>query len=136
MELYTIPVPDADQDQAYIIYRPLRRLAFIGNKSMADLAEKIAASDDPKTVVVAANVQTFLAQVGFYKPDFPEPPMTNRDFKPTTAVLLMTNRCNLRCTYCYADAGERDAADLTIDLAKTAIDHVYQNAVEHNSTDL
>jgi uncharacterized protein len=44
------------------------------------------------------------------------------------AVLLLTNRCNLRCTYCYASGGDAPAQDLSIDLARVAIDHVYENA--------
>ena len=42
MELYTIPIPNADQDNAYIVYRPLLGLAFIGNQAMADLAKSLA----------------------------------------------------------------------------------------------
>jgi uncharacterized protein len=43
-------------------------------------------------------------------------------------VLLLTNRCNLRCIYCYASGGEGPAHDLSIDVARPVIDQVCDNA--------
>ncbi len=123
MELFTIPFQDK-----FIIYRPLRHLAFVGNQAMADVA--LAATNDFRDVDVPEDVLVFLTDIGFLEPDPPKPPMPDHDFRPTTAVLLLTNRCNLRCTYCYANAGEMPAADLSFELAKVAIDHVYQTACE------
>lgn len=37
MELYAIPIEDK-----FILYRPLLRLAFIGNRAMADLVQRLA----------------------------------------------------------------------------------------------
>jgi uncharacterized protein len=73
---------------------------------------------------------TFLHSAEFLKPDPPPPPPPDPTYRPTTAVLLLTNRCNLRCTYCYACGGEGPARDLSLELAKMAIDHAYQNATE------
>jgi uncharacterized protein len=51
-------------------------------------------------------------------------------YYPVSAVLLLTNRCNLRCTYCYANGGEGVAQTLSPELARAAIDAVYRNASE------
>ena len=42
----------------------------------------------------------------------------------------MTNQCQLRCTYCYAAAGEASAEVLDPDVCRTAIDYVCRAAVE------
>ena len=80
MELYTIPIPNADQDNAYIVYRPLLGLAFIGNQVMADLAKSLA--EDPIRPM-DDDVHAFLEKIGFLCPDppMPQPPALG-DFNP------------------------------------------------------
>jgi uncharacterized protein len=127
MEIYTVPFQDK-----FIIYRPLRKLAFIGNRAMADLALRFAhllsgalPEGDPQAI-------SFLQSIGFAEPD-PAPPVPvdpRADFKPTSAALLMTGRCNLRCIYCYAGGGEKEDLDLPLEAALSVIDQVYGNAVE------
>jgi hypothetical protein len=70
MELEIIPLELEGQDtEAYLIYRPLARLAFVGNKAMAELARRV--SQDP--LQFAGQVQdesiAFLAKSGFFLPD-------------------------------------------------------------------
>ena len=48
------------------------------------------------------------------------------------AVLLMTNQCQLRCIYCYAQAGERSKEQMPLELGKLAIDYVVRNALDLN----
>jgi len=52
---------------------------------------------------------------------------------PTQVTLFLTTACNLRCTYCYASAGDKPARFMGIETAKRAIDFVAQNA-ERQST--
>ncbi|NDJ85442.1 MAG: radical SAM protein [Chloroflexi bacterium] len=124
MEFYTIPV----EDNRYILYRPLLRKAFLGNAAMVRLVEALLDDPDEYDIEVPGEVKTFLDDLGFLHADPPAPGHMGRDFHPTTAVLLLTNRCNLRCTYCYADAGVMPAADLSTDLAYSVIDRVVANA--------
>lgn len=127
MELYIIPASDQASAEQYIIYRPLLGLAFVGNRPMADLARRIAdttpatPADDPAS--------QFLASIGFFEADPGAPKPPDGDFLPTTAVLLLTNQCQLRCTYCYAAAGEAESQQLTFDIARASIDHVHQVAI-------
>jgi uncharacterized protein len=127
MEIFAIPVQDK-----YIIYRPLRKLAFIGNRAMVDLAHQFASL--PVGVQPEGNAQAldFLNSIGFSEPDMPSPAPVNLGgaFKPTSAALLMTGRCNLRCIYCYASGGEKESMDLPLHVATAVIDQVCRNAQE------
>jgi uncharacterized protein len=125
MELYTIPIPNADQDNAFIVYRPLLGLAFIGNQAMANLAKSLA--EEP-IQPMDEDVHAFLEKIGFLRPDPPlpqEPP--SGDFNPIGLTLLMTNQCQLRCTYCYAAAGESARQHLSLETGHAAIDYAYEN---------
>jgi uncharacterized protein len=125
MELYTIPVASADQNNAYIIYRPLLGLAFIGNQAMADQTKSL--TENPERVM-NDDVHTFLEKVGFLKPDPPLPQLsTPEDFSPLGLTLLMTNQCQLRCSYCYAAAGDSPRQHLSLETGYAAIDYTYEN---------
>lgn len=55
----------------------------------------------------------------------------NYNYTPTQAVFFPTNNCNLRCVYCYADAGEKEInKDMTNKIAKCAIDFIINNAIK------
>jgi uncharacterized protein len=133
MEVFAVPV-----EGKVLLYRPLRRLAFIGNQAMADLTidlvrevDESGVSNGPSASSGASpEVFDFLEKIGFLAPDPPPPPPPNCEFRPSSAVLLLTSRCNLRCTYCYAGGGERVVQDLSPALARAAIDEVYRNAIE------
>lgn len=132
MQFYVIPVEDK-----YVLYRPLLRLAIVGNRGMADLASRMIGDrarlrgssrvDGMSGVTTAAE---YLEDIGFLEPDPVPPPAPSRDYAPAMAVLLLTSRCNLRCTYCYARGGEARVQDMSPDLARATIDHVYRNAVD------
>lgn len=126
-EVFAIPVEDK-----FILCRPLLRLAFVGNRAMADLALRLVHEKHPANPPAPEDAVTFLDTVGFLKPDPPPPPPPAPSYRPTTVVLLLTNRCNLRCTYCYASGGEGPAQELSPEMAWVAIDQAYQNAVELN----
>ena len=123
MELYTIPIEDK-----FIIYRPLLRLAFVGNRAMAELASRLAGGDSTEDIGVPEDAHAFLDEIGFFNPDPPPPPAPPRDYHPTAAVLLLTNRCNLRCTYCYAGGGEGPDETLSPAMARATIDLAHRNA--------
>jgi uncharacterized protein len=125
VELFVIPV-----EEKFIIYRPLRRLAFVGNEAMARLVTRMAGDEPWSATDLPPSILSYLENVGFLEPDPPPPPPRDAEYYPTSAVLLSTSRCNLRCIYCYARAGEEAIQDMPIDLARTAIDHAHQNALE------
>jgi len=125
MELYTIPIPGADLGEMFIVYRPLLGLAFIGNQSMATLAKSLA--QDPSQTM-REDIHSFLEKVGFLSPDPPQPPPPDSGaFSPTNLALLLTNQCQLRCTYCYAAAGEFPRQHLSLETGFAAIDYTYES---------
>jgi uncharacterized protein len=125
VEVYTIPISNAEQDDAYIVYRPLLGLAFVGNQAMADLARSL--TKEP-TRPLDDDVHAFLEKIGFLRPDPPAPQLPAAgDFSPTGLTLLMTNQCQLRCTYCYAAAGDSPRQHLSLETGYAAIDYTYEN---------
>jgi uncharacterized protein len=127
LEVFAIPI-----EGKFILYRPLRRTAFVGNQAMVDLALDLVHNGASSGAALAAPEEAvaFLTAIGFLEPDPSPPPPPRPSYCPTTAVLLLTNRCNLRCTYCYAAGGEGPVHDLSPMRAHATIDQVYRNAVE------
>ena len=125
MELYVIPISSSDHDNAYIVYRPLLGLAFVGNQAMITLVKSLA---EDISRPVREDIRIFLEKNGFFNPDppLPQPPETG-PFNPTNVALLMTNQCQLRCTYCYAAAGEFPPQHLSLETGYKAIDYTYAN---------
>ena len=122
--LYLIPFQDK-----YLIYRPLRGLLFLGNRATAELAQLYCDSGRRESLSDEPEVLAFFDAVGFTQPDPPEPPDPDfGEFLPASAALLMSNRCNLRCIYCYANGGETNNLDLDPVIARKAIDMVCENA--------
>ena len=130
MDIHIIPAADTADNDKFIIYRPLAGMAFVGNRAMADLATAVTATPTNGTVPSSEAVD-FLKTIGFLEPDPPPPLNNDNTFQPTTAVLLMTNQCQLRCTYCYAAAGEMPQKEaLTPELGYAVIDYVCRTAIE------
>lgn len=122
MKCYFIPL-----DDAYIVYRPLLPLAFIANAAMKTMIETDARTPE------FASAWAWLDEVGFTAPDIPlaeqvAPPA------PHTAVLLMTNACNLRCTYCYADAGAKPGKSMPVATGEALIRQAAANAIRDGAT--
>lgn len=112
----------------YLIYRPLRRLAFIGNRALVTYLRGRA--EAPDATPPRPDIEEFLDRTRFREPGCPPledagPPAS----RPAVAVLLMTNRCNLACTYCYAAAGSQPPADMPWPIAKAVIDAAAANAL-------
>jgi uncharacterized protein len=125
MDVYVIPIPGAVEDGACIVYRPLLGLAFIGNAAMAALAGELA--QDPAHPL-PDEIRAFLEGIGYLAADPVPPPAPEAGpFSPQSVALLLTNQCQLRCTYCYAAAGESPRQHLSLETGRAAIDIVYEN---------
>ena len=130
MQLYTHPLDDSGR---FLIYRPLLGLAFVGNRAMSEICQSVAKDRMEEQTDRESEAIRFLESIGFLQDDPPPPIRTSILFQPTLAVLLMTNRCQLRCIYCYAAAGELPGLDLSKEIGRTAIDTVYNNAQEQGA---
>ena len=125
-DVFAIPVEDK-----FILYRPLLQVAFVGNQAIADLVLDLVkpGAATSSHAPVSEEALSFLRTVGFLDPSPPPPPLPDTEYRPTVAVLLLTNRCNLRCTYCYAGGGEGLPRLISLDSACAVIDCVYRNAI-------
>lgn len=116
---YTIPFMGQT-----VIYKPLRRLAFVGNTALIRYLERREEISGPER---NPKIERFLRAISFDAPDIKchENKLDQDTLQPSSAVLLMTNKCNLRCLYCYANAGaESQTVEMDWPTAQTAIDHV------------
>lgn len=171
-QVFAIPV-GVDR---FLVYAPLKRLAFVANGAMAgaigrELAIQVGGSSKtgqkvsqaptghacgapgdpsewpatlperdsgkpipgPKTPEPATPGESgplaFLRRLDFFRPE-PAPSNATWMGPPVydTCVLFLTNRCNLRCVYCYAEAGDRPERRMSWPIARAALDRVAAEA--------
>lgn len=112
-----------------IVYAPLRRLAFTVNEAGAQAIEAIRFNRlDAR---VPDQFLERLEGLGLFEdlPDAPPPlPSDAGAYLPTKVTLFVTGRCNLRCTYCYANGGENHSM-MPWQIARAALDFVIENAL-------
>ncbi|MBI3669517.1 MAG: radical SAM protein [Acidobacteria bacterium] len=116
----------------YILYAPVRRAAFVANAGAVNFLAGLQlgvldGAADPDGSLVELLRRLEILDAG------PEtPPITTFSGipKPTSLTLFLTTTCNLRCTYCYAAAGDTPAKSMNLDTARRGIDFVAGNAVE------
>lgn len=58
--------------------------------------------------------------------------LTNKRI-PASVVLCVTNRCNLRCVYCYAEYYDRNHTEFTTEQILSLIDELYEMGTRHIS---
>lgn len=126
-EVFVIPT-----DGAYLVYAPLRRVAFVGNAATVNL---IAALRSGHETPRSADAEKLIALLRYFQivDGEPEtPPVTTYcgNPKPTHCTLFLTTGCNLRCTYCYAAAGDTPLRKMPISVAQRGIDFIVANAIE------
>jgi uncharacterized protein len=66
-----------------------------------------------------------LAEPGYSAPT----PIRDAPWAPTSVTFSNTQKCTLRCTYCYADGGRLDDAVLPNDIADSAISLIIENSL-------
>ena len=122
-DLFTIKRADG----SYILYAPLNKKTGVINASGANTVARFLAgellTDSEKLFIDNLYETNFLTEQEPVKPVFP----ANYEFMPHEVTLFATDKCNLRCRYCYADAG-KNSRKMQIETAKAAIDLVANNA--------
>ena len=106
-------------DQRNLIFSPLRRIVFevfdLGIKEI----RKCQKDGTIESLLMERAVQEKKAMVN----------RVERPFKPMRLVLSLTSDCNLRCIYCYAEAGKLHKT-MSWETAKSAIDETMRNLLE------
>ena len=121
-ELFVIP-----HEEKFILYAPLKRAVAEVNGDMVYLLKKLQAGENIgyfekklcrlKQIGIVTDGETPIAE---YIP--------KKDYNPTAVTLIPSLDCNLRCIYCYANAGEMAGNPMDIEVAKSAIDFALKNA--------
>lgn len=128
-ELFTIPFEEPGR---FLIYAPLRRAAFVGNARLVNFIADLKTGVLDESADSDGSLRELLRQLEIIDAG-PEPlPITEAtgDPAPTAVTLFLTTACNLRCTYCYASAGDAPARFMSLDVAKRGIDFICANAVK------
>ncbi|MFN0020721.1 MAG: radical SAM protein [Pirellulaceae bacterium] len=126
-ELFVVPL-----EGAYLVYAPLQKAAFVADgrtvNRIVALQEATADLNDRET----DRLVEFLRRLGIVEGAPEIPPITHFSGqpKPTMVTLFLTTSCNLRCTYCYASAGDTPKRAMSLEVAKQGIDFIIQNALE------
>jgi uncharacterized protein len=130
-EFFAIP----HSGDTFILYSPLKEILMLANQDMVDLVAQLR--DGTFAGVNGENMDAvqLLIESGAVNgpPDHPPQHKIEDEWKPTEVTLFLTNACNLRCTYCYASAGEYKGS-MDLPTAFKAIDLIVRNAVERKES--
>jgi uncharacterized protein len=129
-EIFVIPLEETGGVGRYLVYAPLRRAAFLANRRLVNFLADLSANvydpmADPDGSMVELLRRLEILDAG------PETlPITcfGGDPQPTAVTLFLTTACNLRCTYCYASAGDTPQKFMPLEVARRGIDFVAENA--------
>jgi uncharacterized protein len=124
-EIFTLPY-----GEKFILYAPLMKFAAVINSGAKDAVAKRL-----KNSPVEESQQGVISMLEKHK-IFSEikPPCVDENFSPNRVTLFPTDRCNLRCKYCYAEA-EDGGNKLSFAAAKAAIDFIADNAKKNGFKD-
>ncbi|MBN2411870.1 radical SAM protein [candidate division KSB1 bacterium] len=126
-QIFSIPL----DENKYLIYAPLKGIAFIGNVSLVNsIFEQCRSSG---ALWKTENLD-FLHQLNFFLPEpFPVDEYKQSGTQYDAVILFLTNQCNLRCSYCYASSGEYPRKTMSWEIARDAIDYVMESVRLHNA---
>jgi len=127
-KIFTIPLGAG----RYLVYAPLRRAAFVTNALVVNFLADLKAGLFDQAVDLDGALVDFLRRLEILDAGAETLPVTtfSGDPEPTAVTLFLTTACNLRCTYCYASAGDTPTKHMPLDVAKRGIEFVAANAVK------
>lgn len=122
-ELFVIP-----DDGNFILFAPLNGGVMKVNAAVLPLLRQIEAGREvPESgPVVPELIKYGIVCEGACEQPFPVPEVS-AEFCPTSVTLFPTSDCNLRCVYCYANAGETRRV-MRARYARAALDVIVGNA--------
>jgi uncharacterized protein len=125
-EIFIVPV-----GEKYLVYAPLKQLAFIGNSALVN-AINDQLNNRNKSVHSDHELILALKKTRLFEPDTIQfsDYGTDQPFRPALCILMPTTACNLACTYCYAAYEGKKTSALKWPVAKRAIDIAYENSAK------
>jgi uncharacterized protein len=129
-ECHTFAVSIDGQDRL-VAYFPLKSLVLQVNDQAVEILSRMklgpvsAANGDELEFLSSLEAIKVVNGPPDIVPDAPRPDCP----RPIATILLMANKCNLRCEYCYANSGAEGSL-MSLDIAKAAVDTVVRNALD------
>jgi uncharacterized protein len=123
-----------DQD-SFVVFHPSSRVLFSANARSARILEACARGEPPEVIARSQQLDARLVgQLVSGASAAIDKKLKQNASAPTTdkicrkLVLHVSNRCNMRCTYCYGDSGTYGMSDrlMTPEIAMVAIDRFCQ----------
>jgi uncharacterized protein len=110
----------------------------VGNRATGDFIEQVRQGADVGNLDPSGKLTAFLRDLEIVEAGeeyAPESPLAGEP-EPVAVTLLLTSACNLRCRYCYAQAGEAPPEFMNLDTARRAIQYVVSNAARRGVSQL
>lgn len=130
-EVFVVPLDNS----SFIVYAPLRRAAFVCNARTVNFIADLQAGTYDNSVDPDGALVEFLRRLEILDASDEPLPITIFEGVPeqTSVTLYLTTACNLRCTYCYAAAGDTPTKLMSLETARRGIDFVARNAARRNA---
>ena len=126
-EIFVVP-----HEGMLILYAPLKGVVARANEATVALLRELQAGTAVELTAAEAQVLQPLQCLGLINgpPDMKLTVHEYGRFEPTHVTLFLTDACNLRCVYCYANGGDNPRpALIPMEAARAGIDLVAKNAL-------
>ncbi len=114
-------------EDRYLVYAPVRGLLLQANAAAVARLRESCERGDP-SLLDEGLARSLGGTDWIFSKEVPAPLPLDRAFAPTQVTLFLGSRCNLRCVYCYADAGMRPSRRMEGALARAAIEYAFTHA--------
>jgi len=114
-----------------LIYSPLQGKFFSADGDSQSIVNDFISSGKPSQHEFYTILSDSELLAGKREPEKPEKTI----YRPTALMLSLSNQCNLRCVYCYANAGNSSKI-LSWNLITKSIDTMFTNAIETNKENI
>jgi len=134
-ELFVVPT---DADDAYLVYAPLRSTAVLLNADAVNLLADLRDGVAPPATEAAAQLVELLRRLELVdaQPVAPVFESYRGEPTPTHVTLFLTTACSMRCSYCYASAGDTPLENMKLPVAQSGIDFIVANALRLGVNDI
>lgn len=127
-EIFLVPMLDA-----FLLYAPLKGIITLVSASAAERLRSLFSSGIDRDFINRDPTLSFFDKQGLFQASTPDRAIFDKAserWKPVHVTFSTTQKCTLRCTYCYAEGGRLDDLDIPRSIAKAAIDLIISNAEE------
>lgn len=135
-DCYVLPYEEKGTD-SYIAYFPLQSLVFEVNADAGEILRSLKVkpfeTDDPSVKDFLDHLKS-LKVINDKTETHPYVPFSEGPL-PTRTILLLCERCMLKCLYCYNDA-HSEGRMMPLSIAKKTVDTIIENAIIQNTGEI